>query len=62
MTEIENDLQQLDDTITLFDTITKIDYQTVLGKEFQIKISESLEEIIKPIARDYYKNIKSCQK
>lgn len=55
---MEKDLKQLEKVIGLFDFMCGIEMETEAGKKFAKDLQESVEQIIKPIARDCYKTIK----
>lgn len=55
---MENDLKQLEKIIGLFDFMCGIEMETEVGKKFATDLQESVEQIIKPIARECYKTIK----
>ena len=56
---MENDLKQLEKIIGLFDFMCGIEMETEAGKKFAKDLQESVEQIIKPIARETYKSIKN---
>ncbi len=60
MTEFSNhnDQQKLKRMIEMFDAMGRIEIETEIGIEFGNTIKQSLEEIIKPSARDCYKQLK----
>lgn len=52
------DKENIAKVMVMFDEVVKLQYTTEVGKKFNKDLSESLEEIIKPIARDCYRSIK----
>jgi hypothetical protein len=55
--ETQNDQRRLIRIIDLLDVIDRMEFQTEIGQKFHNTMKEALNEIIKPTARDCYKQL-----